>query len=101
MLKSGFQTLVICFLFALGTTAYAEEAAKKPAQKRIPTYPQIQFETTEGNFVVELDGRRFQVSPGDGSDLAKDLYAEHGFLANKLLAFRFVQDPTQPMPCQW
>ena len=35
------------------------------AQNRVPAHPHIQFETTEGKIVLELDGRRAPVTVGN------------------------------------
>lgn len=44
-----YATLILLFLTALGT-AYAEDT--------VPAHPHIRVETTEGNIVLELEGKR-------------------------------------------
>jgi hypothetical protein len=50
---------------------------------------------------LEHGGRRVAVAPGDGTELSRELYAEHPVLLAKLLAFRLVPDPNAPMACVW
>ena len=57
---------LLAFILTVGfgvvtlTSVGAPEAA--PVKKKMPLYPQIEFATTEGNFTVELNGRRAPVT---------------------------------------
>ncbi len=46
-------------------------------QDRVPAHPHIQFETTEGKFVLELDGRRAPVTVGNFLQLIDSGYFDN------------------------
>lgn len=50
---------MLCLVFLLALSAAIQ------AQDKVPAHPHIQFETTEGKIVLELDGQRAPVTTGN------------------------------------
>ena len=57
-------SLLVASLGLVGHCAFADESAAQKTKKvvKIPTYPLIEVETTEGTFVLELDGRKAPIT---------------------------------------
>jgi len=60
------------------------------AQDRVPAHPHIKFETTEGNIVLELDGRRAPVTVGNFLKLIDSGYFD-GTVFHRVIADFMIQ----------
>jgi cyclophilin family peptidyl-prolyl cis-trans isomerase len=75
------ETLCLLYLLALSTAGLAQD--------RVPAHPHIQFETTEGKIVLELDGRRAPVTVRNFLELIDSGYFDntifHRVIANFMI----------------
>ena len=58
----------------LTTLLLMVQASALAAEPEIPPFPSVEFQTSEGNFVVELDGRRAPISVKTRGLIAYRLY---------------------------
>lgn len=75
------ETLCLLYLLAFSTAGLAQD--------RVPAHPHIQFETTEGKIVLELDGRRAPVTVRNFLELIDSGYFDntifHRVIANFMI----------------
>jgi cyclophilin family peptidyl-prolyl cis-trans isomerase len=76
------KTLYLLILLTLSTAAQAQD--------RVPAHPHIQFETTEGKIVLELDGRRAPVTVGNFLELIDSGYFD-GTVFHRVIADFMIQ----------
>ncbi len=76
------ETLCLLYLFAY--------AAAGLTQGRVPAHPHIQFETTEGKIVLELDGRRAPVTVRNFLELIDSGYFD-GTVFHRVIADFMIQ----------
>ena len=76
------KTLYLLFLLTLSTAGLAQD--------RVPAHPHVQFETTEGKIVLELDGRRAPVTVGNFLELVDSGYFD-GTVFHRVIADFMIQ----------
>ena len=79
------MTLCLLFLMILPAAGLA--------QNKVPAHPHIQFETTEGKIVLELDGRRAPVTVANFLELIDNGYFD-GTVFHRVIANFMIQGGT-------
>lgn len=65
-------------------------ASLAPAQEKVPAHPYIKFETTEGDIVLELDGRRAPITVANFLELTDSGYFD-GTIFHRVIADFMIQ----------